>query len=215
MHRLEDRTLVANVSRRCQPKPPDQAGAHVRQDVAVQVRHHQHLVVVRRRVRHDLQACVVEQLGVKVHFGKVLADVTRRLEEEAVRHLHDGRLVYRPHLLPAHVFGILEGKAEDPFRRLFGDELDALHHPVHNHMLDAGIFALGVLPDQDGVDVVIWRLVPRYRFARPDVGEEVECPSQGEVERNMAFANRSLSSVQSKPWSYTAFLTAKGPFRAT
>lgn len=54
MHRFEDGTGGADVAARREPEAADEARAQVRQDVAVQVRHDEH--VVRVRVAHNLLA---------------------------------------------------------------------------------------------------------------------------------------------------------------
>jgi hypothetical protein len=111
--------------------------------------HDEHLVVVGRGVGDHLQAGVVEQLGVELNVGEVLGHLARGAEEEAVGHLHDGGLVHGAHLLPANVAGVLEGVPQHALRSLAGDELDALHDAVNDNVLDARVFALGVLSDQD------------------------------------------------------------------
>ena len=184
--------LLLHSPRRRQPQTPDQASAHVRQNIPVQIRHDENLVRVRRRIRHDLQAGVVQQLGVELDGRKVLADLARGAEEQAVGHLHDGGLVHGAHLALARLLGVLEGEAQHPLRRLARDQLDRLHHAVDHHVLDARVLALGVLADQNRVDVRVRRLVPRDRFARPHVGEQVEGPTQGEVEGDVTFADGCL-----------------------
>jgi hypothetical protein len=59
-------------------------------------------------------------------------------------------------------------------------------------MFDTRVFSFSVLSDQDGIDVIVWGLIASDRAARSDVGEEVECSSEGEVEGNMAFTNWCL-----------------------
>lgn len=49
-------------------------------------------------------------------------------------------------------------------------------------MLNTRVFTLGILPDKDGVDVVVGGLVASDGFARADVGEEVEGTAEGEIE---------------------------------
>ena len=87
------------------------------------------------------------------------------------------------------VLGVLEGEAQDPFTRLSRDELDGLHDAVDDDVLDAGVLALGVLSDEDRVDVVVGCLVARDTLTRPHVGEQVEGAAEGEVEGDVAFAD--------------------------
>ena len=56
-------------------------------------------------------------------------------------------------------------------------------------MLDTRVLSLGVLTDEDSVDIVVGGLVSFDRDTRADVGEEGEGASEGQVERDVAFAN--------------------------
>ena len=56
-------------------------------------------------------------------------------------------------------------------------------------MLDTRILSLSVLPNQDGVDVVIRSLEALDGNARTDVREEVESSAESQVQRNVTLAN--------------------------
>ena len=189
---LEDGALVTNVTGGGQTKTTDQTGAHVGQNVTVQVGHDQDLVVVGSGIGDDLQARVVQQLGVELDIGEVLGNVAGSVEEETVGHLHDGGLVHNTDLLLVDRLGVLEGEAENALGGLLGDELDALDHTVDDNVLNAGVFTLGVLTDQDSVNTVIGGLVTGDGAARTDVGEEVEGTAQSQVQGNVSLANRGL-----------------------
>lgn len=186
---LEDRALVTDVAGGGQTKTTDQTGAHVGENVTVQVGHDEDLVVVGSGVGDDLEAGVVEELGVELDVGVLLGDLATKVEEETVGHLHDGGLVDNADLGLADVLGVLEGEAEHALTGLAGDELDRLDHAVNNDVLDAGVLALGVLADEDGVDVVVGGLVSLDALAGTHVGEQVEGPSEGQVERDVALAD--------------------------
>ena len=186
---LEDGAVVTNVSRGSQTETTNETSAHVGENVSVQVGHDEHLVVVGDRVGDHLQASVVEELGVKLNVGEVLGNLAGSAEEETVGHLHDGGLVDGADLLPANVAGVLEGVSQDALRGLAGDELDALYDAIYHNVLNTRVLALSVLADQDGVNVVVGRLVASNGPAGTDVGEEVEGTAKGEVERDVALAN--------------------------
>ena len=59
-------------------------------------------------------------------------------------------------------------------------------------MLYARVFALGVLSDKDGIDVIVGCLVASNGATRSDVSKEIECPSKSQVQGNMAFTNWGL-----------------------
>ena len=61
---------------------------------------------------------------------------------------------------------------------------------IYAHLvLNARVFTLGILTDQNGVDVVVGCLEALDGDTRPDVGEEVECPSESKVEGNVTLSN--------------------------
>lgn len=81
---LEDGALVTNVARGGEAETTNQTGAHVGQNVTVQVGHDQDLVVVGEGVGDHLEAGVVEKLGVELDIGEVLGDLATDVEEETV-----------------------------------------------------------------------------------------------------------------------------------
>ena len=190
---LEDGALVADVAGRSETETADQTGAHVGQNVTIQVRHDQNLVVVGSGVGDDLEARVVQQLSIKLDIGELLSDLAGGVQEETIGHLHDGGLVHNTDLLLVDGASVLEGEAEYPLRSLLGDELNALHNTVNNNVLNARVFTLGVFTDQDGVDIVVGGLVTGDRSARADVSEEVEGTAESKVKGNVALSNRSLN----------------------
>lgn len=118
---------------------------------------------------------------------------------------------------------VLEGETEDTLRSLAGDELDALHDTVDDNVLNTGVFTLGVLTDENSVDVIVGGLVASNGAARTQVGEQVESTAESQVQGDVTLANgglekRSLVS-QSRCGIYVGNLrpehTARGPLRAT
>src|SRR5690242_19157392 len=186
---LEDGALVTNVSGRCESKTTDQTGAHVGENVSVQVGHDKDLVVVGKRVGDHLQAGVVEKLSVELNVRVLPGELAGGAQEKTVRHLHDGGLVNSADLLPANVAGVLEGVAQDALRGLTGDELDGLDDAINDNVLDARVLALGVLTDQDSVNVIVGGLVALNGPAGTDVGEEVEGAAERQVERDVTLAD--------------------------
>ena len=219
MDSLENGALVANVARRRQTKTADQSSAHIGQNITVQVGHDQDLVVVWDGVSGHLQAGVVEQFSVELDIGEVLSDFTGSVEEETVGHLHNGSLVDNANLLATDFLGVLESKSQNALGSLPRNELDALHNAINDDVLNSRVFTLGVLTDKDSVDIVVGGLVPSDRTARTEVGKEVECAAQGEVERDVALANGGLnrSGYRSNEEGLVvkSKRTARGPFKAT
>jgi len=189
---LEDGALVTNVTGGGQTKTTDQTGAHVGQNVTVQVGHDKDLVVIGGRVGDDLQARVVQQLGVKLNTREVLGDVAGSVQEETIGHLHDGGLVHDADLLLVDGLGVLEGETQDALGSLLGDELDALDNTVDNDVLNSGVFTLGVLTDEDSVNTVVGGFVTGDGTARTDVGEQVEGTAQSQVQGDVTLTNGGL-----------------------
>ena len=108
---LEDGALVTDVAGRSETETTDETSAHVGENVTVEVGHDKNLVVVGVGVSDHLEAGVVEELGVELDAREVLGDILGDVEEETVRHLHNGGLVDDADLLAANGLGVLEGVA--------------------------------------------------------------------------------------------------------
>lgn len=189
---LEDGALITNVAGGSETETTNETSAHIRKDISVQVGHDQDLVVVRSGIRDHLQASVVEQLSVELNVGVLLGKLAGSVEEKTIGHLHNGGLVHGADLLPSNLLGMLESKSKDALRCLAGDELDALDNTINNDVLDARVFTLSVLSDEDGIDAVVWGLEADDGLAGSQVGEKVEGSAEGEVEGDVALADRSL-----------------------
>lgn len=189
---LEDGAFITNVTGRSEAETTDQAGAHVGQNVTVQVGHDKDLVVVRSGIGNDLQARVVQQLSIKLDIGELLGNFAGSVEEQTIGHLHDGGLVHNTDLLLVDRTSVLEGETENPLRSFSGDELDALDNTIDNNVLNARVFTLGVLTNQNSIDVVVRSFVTGDRAAGTQVRKQVESTTESKVKGNMTLANRSL-----------------------
>ena len=96
-------------------------------------------------------------------------------------------------LLLVDGLGILEGEAQDALGGLLGDELDALNNTVNDDVLDTGVFTLGVLTDQNSVDVIVGGLVAGNGAAGTNVGEQVEGTTQSQVQGDVTLADGGLN----------------------
>ena len=134
----------------------------------------------------------------------------RDAQEEAVGELHDVRLVDGRDLAAAVAARVVEGELDDPARPRDRDRLDrdarvavaqlaaVLLDPVDQLVgvrralleLDAGVEVLGVLADDDQVDVVEARAHASIGLARPHLRVEVERLAQADVDRAEAAADR-------------------------
>ena len=68
-------------------------------------------------------------------------------------------------------------------------------------MLNTRVLSFRVFTDENGIDIVIRRLVPGDGNAWPNVGEKVEGPSEGQVEGDVTLSDYPITvSV----WAYAA-----------
>ena len=93
-------------------------------------------------------------------------------------------------LLAAVRDGVLEGEAGDPLRRGPGDDLDALGGVGADHVLDPGVEVLGVLADDDEVDVLVARVEALDRARRAQVRVEAERLAERDVDAPEARPDR-------------------------
>ena len=96
---LEHRRLRADVGAGREAQAADHAGAEVGDDVAVEVREHDHVVLL--GARDELVAEVVDDPVLELDVRVVLGHLAARLQEQAVGELHDVGLVGRRHLAAA------------------------------------------------------------------------------------------------------------------
>src|SRR4029077_3484007 len=95
------------------PRPADHAGAEVRDDVAVEVRAAEDVVLL--GPEHELHAHVVDDAVLELDVAVALGDLARDGEEQAVGVFHDVRLVHGRDLATAVAPCVVEGKLHDAF----------------------------------------------------------------------------------------------------
>ena len=188
---LEDTALITNVSGWSKTETTDQTGAHVGKNVTVQVWHDEDLVVVWKWVGDHLQAGVVQKLGVKLNVWVLLAHLAGGVQEKTVGHFHDGGLVDGADLLATNGLGVLEGESQDTLGSGLGDQLDGLDDSVNDDVLDTRVLSLGVLTDENNVDIVVWGLVSSDGLAWTKVCEEVEGTAKSKIEGDVTLSDWS------------------------
>lgn len=95
-------------------------------------------------------------------------------------------------LLPSNHLGVLKSESQNPLGSLPSDQLDGLNHTVDNDVLDTRVLSLGVLTDENCVDIIIRSLVTGDRAAGTDVGEKVEGTTKSQVERDVTLSDGGL-----------------------
>jgi hypothetical protein len=100
--------------------------------------------------------------------------------------------VHGTDVLLSNGLGILETKSQHALGSRARDQFNGLNDALYNLVLDARVLSLSVLTDKNSINVVVRCLVTRDGSAGTDIGEEIEGPAEGKVERDVTLANRRL-----------------------
>ena len=198
---------VPKFAARGEAEPADQARGKVGDDVAVQVREHEHVVLL--GPLDELHRQVVDDAVLELDVRVLLRDLAGDLEPEPVRELHDVRLVHGRHLAAAEPARVVERELDDPARAFDGDRLDrdprvvgqlaaVVADPLGqlrrlcraDLVLDARVEILGRLADDHEVDVLVARPDSGIALARPHLSVQVEALAERDVDRAEAAADR-------------------------
>ena len=93
VHRLEYRAVSADVAAGREAKTADKAGTQVREDVTIQVGHHQDVVLT--GVLHHVEAHCVQVPLLELDAGVSLSGLSTALQEQTVTHPHNVSFVNR------------------------------------------------------------------------------------------------------------------------
>ena len=121
--------------------------------------------------------------------GIVLGDPAEAIEEEPVGELHDVGLVDGRDPLAPVPPRVIEGELRDPRGGALRDDLQGLDDSRHDRVLEAAVEVLGVLADDDEVDVLEPAGDRGHVLDRPEVGVEVERLAQPDVDRGEALSD--------------------------
>ena len=193
VHRFEHADVGAEIRRADDAEAADQPGAQIRDDVAVEIRQHQHVELL--GVHHQLHARGVDDPLVVGDVDVLARGAADAVEEQPVAQLHDVRFVDRGHLLPPVPPRVLEREVRDARRRLLGDDLQALDHARHDLVLEAGVEILGVLAHDDQVDALEARVDAGQVPDRPQVRVQIERLAQPDVHAREALRRSASSPV--------------------
>lgn len=56
-------------------------------------------------------------------------------------------------------------------------------------MLNTGVLSFSILANENGVDVIVWRLEPLDRGTGANISEELESATKSQVQRDVSLAN--------------------------
>ena len=155
------------------------------------------------RVHHQLHARGVDDPLVVGDVDELARHLARALEEQAVAQLHDVGLVdRRDRLRRLFARAYSNANSRDARRRLLGDDLEALDHARDDLVLEAGVEVLGVLADDDQVDV---REAARARRAGCVTGRRLAYRSSALRSPTFTLVKPSAIGVVTGPFSATLF----------
>jgi hypothetical protein len=183
---LKHGDIAAHVAAGDDAGPADEGGADVGQDAAVEVGHDHDVELL--GAGDGLHGGVVDDHVVGLEGGEVLGDLLEGVAEETVGQLHDVGLVDARHLLAIVGQGEGEGEFGDAFALGAGDDLERLDHAGDGLVLQARVFAFGILADDAEVDVGVACFVAGDVLDEHDGGVDVEFLSEGDVEGLVARA---------------------------
>src|SRR5207302_4229329 len=181
--------MISEVGSGNKAQAADEGGAEIGQDIAVEIFHEQHVVLV--GVHHQLHAGIVHDVLAVGNLGILFGDIARAAQEQAVRKLHDVGLVDGVNLLALVLARILERELGDAGGSLFRDDFQALDYAWNHFMLDAGIQTFGILAHDDQVDIGIACRNVRQIPDRAKVGVELEHFAEFDVDAGEPAADRS------------------------
>lgn len=184
--RLEDGDVAAHVAAGDDTRATDKTGTNVGQDTSVQVGHDHDVELL--GPGDTLHRGVVDNHVVGLESGVVLTNPLDGVAEKTIGQLHDVGLVDAGDLLA--VVGERKGKGKlgNALRLLARDDLERLDDAVDRLVLEARVFALGVLTDDAEVDVLVARLVARDVLEEDNGGVDVELLTESNVEGTVAGA---------------------------
>src|SRR4051795_10357408 len=208
MRRLEHRGVLADVGTGRDAETADHARGEVGQDVAVQVGQHEHVPLV--RPLDETHAGRVDEVLPGIDVRVLLGDLAEDRQEQPIGVLHDVGLRHAVDPLAPVVARVFERVADDALGAELAHRLDRDAGALADLLvlqavevrddlvgllrvggvLDAGVQVLGVLADDDDVDVVEARPYAGVGLARAQAGVEVELVAQRHVDRAEPGADR-------------------------
>ena len=111
-------------------------------------------------------------------------------EKQAVGQLHDVGFVEDRHLAPLPISRVLEGKTGDALATDASCDLEALDHAGYDLVFQSRVEALGVLPDDDQVDVLVTGTDAGHGSDRSHGGVQAEVLAELDVHAGEAVTHR-------------------------
>mmetsp|Transcript_4592 Transcript_4592/g.14036 ORF Transcript_4592/g.14036 Transcript_4592/m.14036 type:complete len:278 (+) Transcript_4592:145-978(+) len=188
MNCFKNGRTITNVGRGSESQPTDEASTQITDDVTVQVGQYHH--VQQRRILGQQKTGIIKGYFVVLNHRETGSSFVTRLQEESVTHFHNVRLVNSSHTIALLSHSVLKGVFGHSQRSLLGDQLDTLSHTRLDNVFNATVLTFGVLTYNYDVHIVVAKIQVRNTASRTNICKKVEGLAQGQVQRNMAFADR-------------------------
>jgi hypothetical protein len=184
--RLEKGDVAAHVASRDDTRSTNKTSANVGKDTSVQVGHDHNIKLL--WPGDTLHGGVVDDHILGGESGVVLANALEGVAEETIGQLHDVGLVDAGNLLAVVGKGKGESELGNALRLLPGDDLERLDDAADGLVLEARVFALGVLTNNADVDVLVARLVAGNVLEEDNGSVDIELLAESDVEGAVAGA---------------------------
>src|SRR6266404_3511191 len=183
---FKSRPQLANVCSRNETKTADEAGAKIRNDVAVKILKQHHIKLL--GPHHELHARIVDDLVFRFYLGVIPGHVAKTVEEKPIRQFHDVGFVNRRDLFSSFSTRILKRKSGDACRSLLGDDLDAIDNTRYDDVFDSRVEIFGVLAHDNQVEFRIAAGNIRQCTYGTQVGVKIERLAQPHVNGSESFS---------------------------
>src|ERR1700757_1000144 len=188
MDSLKNCAFIAQVRAGHKSQPTDKSGAQIRENISVEIFHHQHIVLV--RIHHQLHAGVVDDVFAVSDLGIIFRYVAAAAQEQAIGQLHDVRFVDGMNFLALILTRIGKCEFGNPRGSFLSNNLQAFDNAGHHFMLQARVKTLCVFADDDQVNIRIARGNVRQVPDGAEICVQIEFLAEGDVDARKASAYR-------------------------
>ncbi len=133
---------------------------------------------------------MVDGLPIVFQERVIVGDLVGDAEKHAVAEREHARLVNDRDLASALMTGQFKRMANDPLRRVAGDETQAFDHARDNVMFQPRVKPFGIFTHHDQIDIRVRYFDPGQRPHGTDAGEQFQVTPQPDVYRTETLADR-------------------------
>ena len=188
MNRFKNCAIHTNICTGCQTQTANQTGAQVRNNITVQVRANQYIVIF--GMHHQSHAHRIHNTVIEFDLRVFLRDFLCNTQEQTVCAFHDVCLMYSRYFFSAFSDSIVKSITTDAFTAFSGNQLDAFCSIFAYHMFNACIQVFCIFTNDHQINVFEACDNAGICFSGANVCVKIECFTQGSVYAAEACANR-------------------------